>query len=149
MAYRWMALLTLAAFATETAFALAQGTFPAPLSSAGAASSVPSPCTNDYIPLREDTEKKGQLIREASSRHAPPEEACKLIRDYSLAEARMIKYVEANANECRISAGVADQLKAGHKNTERLQEKVCSMAEQQARRPGGPVGDFPDVPGRF
>jgi hypothetical protein len=190
MAYRWMVSLTLAALAAGTGFALAQGTFPAPLpgqaatptdsstpkaviggptpfSSAGTASSVPSPCMTDFVPLREDAEKKGKLIREATVRRAPPDEACKIIGNYSAAEVKMIKYVETNATKCGIPARVADQLKAGHKNTEGLLQKVCGIAEQIRTHgspgqindfgdpafwkgtPRGPAGDFPDAHSRF
>src|SRR5215475_9720770 len=80
--------------------ALAQGTFPAPLPGEGAATGVgpfsappvagvtPAPaseCKNGFYALREDAEKKGKLIKAASDRHAPPEEACKLIGAYSVA----------------------------------------------------------------
>jgi hypothetical protein len=91
------------------------------------------------------------MIKAASARHAPPDEACKIISDYSAAEVKMIKYVEANASTCGVQAQLTDQLKAGHKNTEVLLKKVCAMAEQAQRtQPRGPAGDFPDpVTGRF
>jgi hypothetical protein len=89
--------------------------------------------------LREDAEKKGKLIKQASDRHAPSQEACKLIRNYSAAEVKMIKYVESNSAKCGIPAQVADQLKAGHKGTEGLEQRVCNIAEQvQKRGPAGP-----------
>ena len=49
----------------------------------------------------------------------------------------MIKYVEANAAKCGIPPQIGDQLKAGHKNTEAMQQKVCAVA---AQRPTGPAG---------
>jgi hypothetical protein len=176
-------LAVLAALAISADAALAQGTFPAPLpgqaatpndgsapkaiigvptpfSSAGTAS-VPAQCVKDFAPLREDAEKKGTLIREARDRHAPPDESCKLVGAYSSAEVKMMKYVEANAARCGIAGSVMEQLKAGHKNTEVLLQKVCSIAEQVKTRgsgqindfgdpawkraPRGPVGDFPEV----
>jgi hypothetical protein len=144
----------------------AHGGGPTPFSSAGIASSVPSPCIKDFVPLREDAEKKGKLIREASVRHAPPDEACKIMSNYSAAEVKIIKYVETNATRCGIPDQVANQLKAGHKNTEGLLQRVCRIAEQVKTRgspgqindfgdpawkraPRGPVGDFPDGYGRF
>ena len=155
-------LSVLAAVAISANAALAQGGFPAPLPgqavsptdppapkaiigapapffSAGIASSAPSPCTKDFAPLREDAEEKGKLIREARDRHAPPDEACKIVGNYSAAEAKMIKYVEINAARCGIPDQVASQLKAGHKNTEGLLQKVCGIAEQtKARGSAGP-----------
>jgi hypothetical protein len=96
-------------------------------------------CMNGFLPLREDAEKKGKMIKAASDRHAPPDEACKIIGNYSAAEVKMIKYVETNASKCGIPAQVADQLKAGHKGTEGLLQKVCGVAEQiKTRGPAGP-----------
>ena len=42
----------------------------------------------------------------------------------------MIKYVESHAAKCGIPPQIGDQLKNGHKNTETMQQKVCSVAEQ-------------------
>ena len=107
---------------------------PAPQSSAGQ-----DACMKEFVPLREEAEKRGKLIKVASDRHAPPDEACKLIGNFGQAETKMIKYVEANSAKCGIPPQIADQLKTGHKNTEAMQKKVCSVAQQaQSRGPAGP-----------
>jgi hypothetical protein len=96
-------------------------------------------CMKGFLPLREEAERRGKLIKAASDRHAPPDEACKLIGNFGQAEMKMIKYVENNATKCGIPAQIGDQLKAGHKNTENLERKVCSAAAQmQQRGPAGP-----------
>jgi len=114
---------------------------PAPPTQQGGPGSGPSQaCMNGFMPLREDAEKKGKLIKAAGERHAQPDEACKLIKAYGAAEAKMIKYVETNASKCGIPAQVGDQLKAGHKNTEALEQRVCNVAQQmQNRGPAGPT----------
>ena len=176
---RLMIPMTLAILATHAPAALAQTTFPAPLPGqavdstdipavppANGSNSPPDACKG-FIPLREDAEKKGKMIKAASERHASPAEACKLIGSYSDAEAKLMKFVEASAPGCGIPASVTDQLKAGHRNTERLQEKVCTIAKRDqkgampgqindfgdpafwGRAPRGPTGDFPDARGRF
>ena len=91
-----------------------------------------------FLPLREDAEKKGKLLKAASDRHASAEEACKLIKNYGIAESKMISYVEGHSSQCGIPPQVADQLKAGHKNTEMMTSKVCGVAQQAAARPSGP-----------
>jgi hypothetical protein len=91
-------------------------------------------CMKGFIPLREDAEKRGKLIKAASERKAPPDEACKLITNFGQAEVKMIKYIEANAQKCGIPPQIGDQLKAGHKNTEQLREKVCNAAQQMAQQ---------------
>jgi hypothetical protein len=91
-----------------------------------------------FAPLREEAEKRGKLIKAASDRHASPDEACKLIGNFGQAEIKMIKYVETNASKCGIPPQISDQLKNGHKNTEKMQKQVCNVAQQQQQR--GPAG---------
>jgi hypothetical protein len=107
---------------------------PAPPSQAG----PPDECMKGFIPLREEAEKRGKLIKAASDRHAAPEEACKLIGNFAQSETKMIKYVESHAAKCGIPPQIADQLKSGHKNTESMQQKVCAVAQQQQKGPAGP-----------
>ena len=95
-------------------------------------------CMKQFMPLREEAEKRGKMIKAASDRHAPPDEACKLINNYGQAELKMISYIESHQAKCGIPAQVGDQMKAGHKNTEALLKKVCGIAQQAATR--GPAG---------
>jgi hypothetical protein len=95
-------------------------------------------CMKGFVPLREEAEKRGKIIKAAGQRHAPPAEACKLIAAYSQAEAKMIAYVESHSAKCGIPSQVADQLKTGHKGTEGMQQKVCAVAQQQPKGPAGP-----------
>ncbi len=87
-------------------------------------------CMKGFVPLRTEAERRGKMIKAASDRKATPDEACKLIASFGQAEVKMIKYVEANASKCGIPQQITDQLKAGHKNTEQLQAKVCGVAQQ-------------------
>lgn len=92
-----------------------------------------------FLPLREEAEKRGKLIKAAGERKAPPDEACKLIGNFGQAEIKMIKFVESNAARCGIPPSVAEQMKTGHKNTEGMRTKVCAAAQQvQQRGPAGP-----------
>jgi hypothetical protein len=96
-------------------------------------------CMKGFMPLREEAEKRGKLIKAASDRHAAPDEACKLIRNFAQAEIKMINYVETHKAKCGIPPQISDQLKNGHRNTETLQTKVCTVAQQgQMRGPAGP-----------
>jgi hypothetical protein len=141
--------LTVAAFTLHAGQAFAQGASPAPPPGQDAALEA---CMNGFAPLREEAEARGKLIKAASERHAPPDEACKLIGNFGQSEIKMIKYIDANATKCGIPAQIGDQLKTGHNNTEAMQNKVCAVARQaQVRGPAGPVGDFDDVnaPARY
>jgi hypothetical protein len=126
-------------FPVNGAAPLAGGGFerpPAPPSQGGAGGDA---CMKEFIPLREETEKRGKLIKAASDRHAAPEEACKLIGAYNQAELKMMKFVETHSAKCGIPPQVLEQLKGGHKNSESMLQKVCAAAQQaQTRAPAGP-----------
>lgn len=127
-------------FPSNGAAPIAGGGLSSPPPPGAAAGGAGDACMKNFVPLREEAEKRGKLIKVASDRHASPEEACKLIRNYSQAELKMIKYVDANSTKCGIPAQISDQLKAGHKNTENLLSKVCNAAQQaQTRGPAGPT----------
>lgn len=102
-------------------------------------------CTSGFVPLRNDAEKRGKLIKEASDRHARPDEACKLIASFAQAEIKMIKYVDTNSANCGIPPRISEQLRTAHNNTEAVLQQVCAVAQQaqERREPPGPTGDFP------
>jgi hypothetical protein len=158
-----------AAMTLPVAQAFAQGVFPAPLpGQSGASTSSPVPffppanaeapsgCRKEFLPLREEAEERGRLIRAASERHAGPDEACKLIASFLQSEIKMIEYIEANSARCGITPEIVDRLKTGHQNTETMKIKVCKAAQETPshdpslseilsgpkREPAGPVGDF-------
>jgi hypothetical protein len=99
----------------------------------------------EFAPLRQEAEARGKLIKAASARHASPHEACKLIGSFWESEIRMIRYIEANSATCGISPELADQLRAGHKNTEAMRKMVSAVGRRAQRGPAGPVGDFDDI----
>jgi hypothetical protein len=154
--------LTFAAFVLHAGQAFAQGAFPAPLpgqSVAPASNASPVPpvswvappssdsasdvCMKEFAALREEAQDRGKLIKTASAFHAPPDEACKLIVNFGVAEVKLLKYTETHVGQCGISQQVLDQLKTGHKTTETMLQKVCAAAQQAQRKvPAGPVGDF-------
>lgn len=97
-------------------------------------------CQTGFLSLRKDAEEKAKLIQAAGKRKAPPQEACKLIGNFSQAELKMIKFVETNAKKCGIPPEAGAQMKKGHANTEQLQSKVCAIAAQGPAGPAGPSG---------
>ncbi|CCD98797.1 hypothetical protein [Bradyrhizobium sp. STM 3809] len=120
--------------AGPAAFGGGGGGFAAPPQQVGPGES----CMKEFVPLREEAERRGKLIQAASKRKATPVEACKLFKSFSQAEVKMIKYIEANSARCGIPGQIAEQLKTNHKGTEGIQQKVCTVAEQM-QKGGGPA----------
>jgi len=121
MIHRSIALAVLTAVLVPASASFAQAPLPAPLASEA------EPCRSGYVHLRREAVEKGNLLKVAIDRHAPPQETCRRIASYGAAEAKVIQYLEANANQCGTPEWVADQLKADHQNTETLQVKVCAI----------------------
>jgi hypothetical protein len=96
-------------------------------------------CQKGFTTLKADAETKAKAIKAAGQRHAPPQEACKLIGAFSQSELKMIKFVETNTVKCHIPPQAAEQMKKGHANTEQLLSKVCAVAASGGG-PQGPAG---------
>ncbi len=93
----------------------------------------------NFLPLRQEAEKRGALLKTAGERHAGPDEACKLIGSFIQAEVKMIKYVETNSARCGIPPQISEQLKKGHLSTEAMQGRICGAAAQMQKQ-AGPTG---------
>lgn len=92
-------------------------------------------CMKEFVPLREDVEKKGQYLQALGKRkQKSAQDACKAFTSFIAAETKMIKYVEVNASRCGIPGEVAKQMKEQHKATEEVQIKVCNIAQQQEQQ---------------
>jgi hypothetical protein len=95
-------------------------------------------CMNGFLPLRQEAEKRGAAIKAASDRHATPDIACKLIKNFADSEVKLIKYIETHQAKCGIPPQVSEQMHTGHKNTEAMMTKVCAVAAQGPRGPAAP-----------
>jgi hypothetical protein len=94
------------------------------------------PCMNDFLPLRQQAEKRAAAIKAAADRKAPPEEACKLIQQFQAAEAKMISFAEKNNVWCGIPPEVIKQMKAGAVRTQQARTQACAAASApRARAP--------------
>jgi hypothetical protein len=111
------------------------------------ASGAPDACMKGFLPLRQETEKRGKLLEAGGKRKAGPDEICKLLTSYGAAESKMIKYVETNSAKCGIPPQVSDQMKAGNKNTVTMQQKVCGFAQQAAAQKAAATPSLSEVLG--
>lgn len=135
--------------APAPSFGASPSPFPAPAAFPGAGASPfaapptqagpPDNCMKEFLPLREEAEKRGHALKLASEKRQGPDVACKLIGNFIQAEIKMMKYVETNSARCGIPPQISEQLKKGHKNSEAMQEKICNAAANMKNQaPAGP-----------
>ena len=128
----------------------------APIGGAADLAAVPPPpqasgpsdaCMKEFMPLREEAEKRGKLLKAASERKAPPDEVCKLITSYGAAEVKMIKYIESQRGQVRNPA--ADRRSAEDRSQEHraMQQKVCGFAQQAAQQKAAAAPSLSEVLG--
>jgi hypothetical protein len=97
-------------------------------------------CMKNFLPLRQEAEKRGHLLKVAGEKKATADEACKLITSFIQAEVKMLKYVEVNSARCGIPSQISDQLKKGHEASEGMRTRICNSAAQMKNQPQGPAG---------
>ena len=83
------------------------------------------PCFNDFVPLRQEAEKRANLLKAAIQKKVAREEACGLIKNFNAAESKVVKFVTANAQQCGIPPQAVTAMKANHDRTAKMQTQVC------------------------
>lgn len=94
------------------------------------------PCFDDFLPLRNEAEKRAAAIRN-SGRGASAAEVCKLFNGFIAAESKMLKFMEANTS-CGIPPDAVAQVKANHAGAMKTRQQVCAAASAPAARPAAP-----------
>jgi hypothetical protein len=127
------------AFGNAPAAASFPGAGASPFAAPPTQSGPSDECMKDFLPLRQEAEKRGALLKAAGEHHAGPDEACKLIGNFLQAETKMVKYVETNSARCGIPPQIGEQLRKGHVSTEAMKGRICGAAAQMQKQQG-PTG---------
>jgi hypothetical protein len=96
------------------------------------------PCFKEFMALRQEADKKGRALQDASKKKVPPPVACRLFNEYSASEGKLVKYVSTNATKCEIPKEVVENLTKNHAKTNEIRTKVCEVAAAGPPKPRGP-----------
>jgi hypothetical protein len=94
------------------------------------------PCFREFSPIRNEAQKKAEILKAAMQKKVPREEACKLIKNFSAAEAKVVHYVTVNQKTCGIPPDAVGQMTKNHSNTVRMENQVCNAAAGPQRQNG-------------
>jgi len=95
------------------------------------------PCFKEFTPIREEAQKRAEVLKAAMQKKVPREEACTLIKSFSAAEAKVVKFITTNAQSCGIPPQAVTAMKSNHDRTVKMETQVCSTASGP-RAPTGP-----------
>ena len=103
------------------------------------------PCASDFIPLREEAEKRASVIRAASEgkKKLTQPEACAAFRALVTAEGKVVKFIVDKHAQCGIPEQAIGQVKANHARTTKIRDQVCNAA----RAPGPAAPSLSDALG--
>lgn len=109
----------------------------------------PAACQN-LLTLRDETQKAGNALKVAGDKKAPPDEVCKLFKNFMAAEVKMIKGLEDGAQLCGVPPDAIKSVKAQHASVQKVAKNVCDAAAQGPRQTGPSfseaLGSTPTVP---
>lgn len=96
------------------------------------------PCMAEFLPLREDAQKKAALIKAASDQKAGQPAVCGALKNFVLAEEKVVKFVSANGVWCGVPPEAVKQMKANHSKSIKLRDQVCNNARPAAAAAAAP-----------
>lgn len=124
--------------ASPNAFTAPQGAIPGGVTpwDGGGGGRPQRDCGKEFIPLREDAEKRAGAIKTASEKKSQPA-LCAAFKSFAEAEAKMLKFVIDHGKECGIPADAEKNLRTAHNKTLEIRKQVCNpqAAPAAARKP--------------
>ena len=111
---------------------------PAPGMGAPAPTAEQQKCLRDFTGYRQEVEKRAKAAEALSKKKPTREQMCELVTAYSAAEAKWIKFSDANMTRCGIPPQAVAQIKAVHAHTLDARKKLCAPGPTQAAAPTAP-----------
>jgi len=94
------------------------------------------PCFREFTPIRNEAQKRAEALKAAMTKKVPREEACKLIKNFSAAEAKVVRFVSTNAKNCGIPPQAVTAMKTNHDRTVKMENQVCNAANAPQKQAG-------------
>jgi hypothetical protein len=85
-------------------------------------------CQDEFAKLRSEVEKRGLALKSAGERKAQAPEVCKLLRNYTSIEERLMKFLTEKQAACGVPDQVLGQAKEGHARAVEMRNRVCQVA---------------------
>jgi hypothetical protein len=93
------------------------------------------PCQDQVIPLREAIERDGNVVKKSIESKQDRAIVCTNLKKFAATEAKFVKYLKTNAQQCQVPPQVLAQLDKNHGHTLKLRGQACSTAPTAGRPP--------------
>ena len=100
-----------------------------------------SACVDDFMPLRQEVDKRFEAAKKGIDKRAGASEMCSLLTKFAQSESTLIKFVEKNGASCPFPPNLLETIKASHGTTEGYRKQACTAAAAPPRpaRPAEPT----------
>jgi hypothetical protein len=100
-----------------------------------------SPCLDQFVPLREEVDKRFEATKAGIAKKGSAAEICDLLTKFTRAELALMKFVEKNTGSCPFPPNMLDNIKASNAKSEGYRKQACTAAAAPARtaRPAQPT----------
>src|SRR5437016_3028269 len=102
MTHARVATLTLALFVGLSMEAGAQLIMQGPFQAPAQPQQTMPPCMAEFLPLRNEAEKRAEKLKGAIAKKAQPPALCPLFRAFAEAEAKVVKYATTHQAACNV-----------------------------------------------
>lgn len=101
----------------------------------------PPPCVTDFIPLRQEVDKRFEAAKAGVAKKSGAAEMCRLLTQFNDAEGKMIKYIEQRGLGCGFPPDALANFKTGFVKSTGYKKQACDAAAnpQRAPRPSEPT----------
>jgi hypothetical protein len=90
-------------------------------------------CQEEFGKLRGELEKRGMALKNAPK--LAPGDACKLLRNFTVVEAQMLKFLTDKKTACSIPDQLIKQVGESHGKSNAMRDQVCKAAAGPAPPP--------------
>ncbi|MEA2984645.1 MAG: hypothetical protein QOD94_899 [Alphaproteobacteria bacterium] len=99
------------------------------------------PCFDQFLPLRQEVEKRFEAAKAGIERRGSAAELCNLLTKFTQAEVQMIKYVRENGTACNFPPNLLESVQASNVKSEGYRKQACTAAAAPAKpaRPTAPT----------
>lgn len=98
-----------------------------------------SPCVDQFVPLREELDKRFEAAKAGIAKHGTAPEICSLLTKFSQAEVALLKFVEKNSGNCPFPSDMLGNVKASNAKTETYRKQACTAAAAGPARAARPT----------
>jgi hypothetical protein len=99
---------------------------------------VQGQCQQDFANIQSELEKRGLALKSAGEKKAPPQEVCRLLRNYTATESMLIKFFQEKQAVCGVPEQVVSQARQNHTKALAMRDQVCKVASAPQAAPPPP-----------